>query len=141
LMTGFTSPNDGYVRWGFPGGWEGDAVNKFYADGRSKKENNVFNYIKTLANYRKKSAALTKGKFMQYLPVDGVYVYFRYTDKETVMCVMNTNKTGSKFSFDRFKERTGKCVKAKQVITGEVISLANELELAPYSNLVLELIP
>jgi glycosidase len=141
LMTGFTSPNDGYVRWGFPGGWDGDAVNKFYADGRNKKENTVFNYIKTLANYRKKSIALTKGKFMQYLPADGVYVYFRYTDKETVMCVMNTNKTGSKFGFERFKERTGKSVQAKNVATGEVISLTNELELTPYSNLVLELIP
>ena len=141
LMTGFTSPNDGYVRWGFPGGWDGDAANKFYADGRTKKENNVFNYIKKLANYRKTSAPITKGKFMQYLPVDGIYVYFRYTDKETVMCVMNTNKTDSKFSFERFKERTGKFVNAKNIITGEVISLTNELMLAPYSNLVLELTP
>ena len=42
---------------------------------------------------------------MQYIPMDGIYVYFRYTDKETVMCVMNTNKTESAFSFEKFKER------------------------------------
>jgi glycosidase len=141
LMTGFTSPSDGYVRQDFPGGWEGDVMNKFYQDGRSKKENIAFNYIKTLANYRKQSAALKQGKLMQYIPMDGIYVYFRYTDKETVMCVMNTNKTESSFSFEKFKERTGKSVKAKNVVTGEVITLGSQLALAPYSNLVLELIP
>ena len=29
LMTGTTSPNDGYVRQDFPGGWAGDPSNKF----------------------------------------------------------------------------------------------------------------
>jgi glycosidase len=52
LMTGVTSPNDGYVRQDFPGGWEGDAANKFTAAGRTEKENDVFNYIKTLANFK-----------------------------------------------------------------------------------------
>ena len=141
LMTGFTSPNDGYVRWGFPGGWEGDAVNKFYADGRNKKENSIFNYIRTLANYRKTSPALTKGKFAQYLPVDGVYVYFRYTDQQKVMCIMNTNAESSKLNLDRFGEHLGKSSGGKKVVTGEAVPLKGTIELAPYSNMVIELIP
>ncbi len=141
LMTGFTSPNDGYVRWGFPGGWDGDAKNKFYKDGRNPKENNVFNYIRTIANYRKSSPALTKGKFMQFLPVDGVYVYFRYTDQQKVMCIMNTNAEKSTLNLNRFSEAMGKSVKGKNIVTGETIGLASGLDLAPYTNLVLELMP
>jgi glycosidase len=141
LMTGFTSPNDGYVRWGFPGGWDGDAKNKFYKDGRSPKENNVFNYIRTIANYRKSSPALTKGKFMQFLPADGVYVYFRYTDQQKIMCIMNTNADKSTLNLNRFSEAMGKSVKGKNIVTGETIGLASGLDLAPYTNLVLELMP
>jgi glycosidase len=141
LMTGFTSPNDGYVRWGFPGGWDGDAKNKFYQDGRNPKENNVFNYIRTIAQYRKKSPALTKGKFMQYLPVDGVYVYLRYTDQQKVMCIMNTNAEKSTINLNRYSEGLGKSVKGKNIVTGETISLTSGLDIAPYTNLVLELMP
>jgi glycosidase len=141
LMTGFTSPNDGYVRWGFPGGWEGDPANKFTPEGRNKKENRIFNYIRTLANYRKSSSALTKGKCAQYLPVDGVYVYFRFTDQQKVMCIMNTNAESSKLNLDRFVDHLGKASGGKNVVTGEVISLKGSVELMPYTNLVLELTP
>jgi glycosidase len=141
LMTGFTSPNDGYVRQDFPGGWDGDEKNKFYADGRTKKENEVFNYVRALANYRKGSPALTKGKFTQFLPVDGVYVYFRYTDTQTIMCLMNTNAEENKLNLSRFKERMGKSLKGKNIVTGEIISLSESLALKPFSNLVLELVP
>ena len=141
LMTGFTSPSDGYVRQDFPGGWEGDAINKFNADGRTKKENEIFNYIRALANYRKNSPALRKGKFTQFLPVDGVYVYFRYTDSQKIMCMMNTNNEESKINLSRFKEKIGKSLSGKNIVTGEIISLRDQMGLKPYSNLVLELIP
>jgi neopullulanase len=46
LMTGFSNP-DGLIRSDFMGGWKSDKANKFTAEGRSEKENEVFNYIKT----------------------------------------------------------------------------------------------
>ena len=90
--TGTTRPSDGYVRLDFPGGWPGDKVNKFTGNGRSKKDEQIFHHIAVLANYRANSSALTTGKLMQYVPENGVYVYFRYDDKQTVMVVMNTSK-------------------------------------------------
>jgi glycosidase len=141
LMTGFTSPNDGYVRWGFPGGWDGDAANKFTMEGRSKKENKIFNYIRTLANYRKNSPALTKGKFVQYLPVDGVYVYFRYTEQQKVMCIMNTNAESAKLNLSRFQDHIGKSSIGKNVVSGQSINISGSIELQPYTNLVIELTP
>jgi hypothetical protein len=35
----------------------------------------------------------------------------------------------------------GKSLKAKNIVTGEIISLSESLALKPFSNLVLELVP
>jgi hypothetical protein len=84
---------------------------------------------------------LTKGKFSQYLPVDGVYVYFRYTDQQKVMCIMNTNAESAKLNLDRFAEHLGKSSNGKNVVSGEVVPLKGSIELTPYTNLVIELTP
>jgi glycosidase len=139
LMTGFTSPNDGYVRQDFPGGWAGDSLSKFTAAGRTVKENAVFDYIKRLANFRKTSSALKTGKMMQYLPVDGVYVYFRYTNNQRVMCIMNTNEKVVTLDLKRFEEMTRSYSGALDVANGTVSPLGTSVTLSPYSNLVLEL--
>jgi glycosidase len=139
LMTGFTSPNDGYVRQDFPGGWAGDSLSKFTAAGRTVKENAVFDYIKRLANFRKTSSALKTGKMMQYLPVDGVYVYFRYTNNQRVMCIMNTNDKVVTLDLKRFEEMTRSYSGALDVANGTVSPLGTSVTLSPYSNLVLEL--
>lgn len=139
LMKGVTSPNDGYVRLDFPGGWKGDKHNKFTEKGRTKKENDVFNYIRALANFRKTSSAITTGKLMQFLPVDGVYVYFRYDSKQTIMCAMNTNAKPATISLSRFAERTAGYTLARDVVTGKSLALGDSLKLKPMSNWVLEL--
>ena len=90
LMTGKSNP-DGLVRSDFMGGWAEDVQNKFTETGRTAKENEIFNYVKTLANFRLKSSAIKKGKMMQFIPENGVYAYFRYNEKETVICIMNTS--------------------------------------------------
>jgi glycosidase len=110
-------------------------------EGRSKKENKIFNYIRTLANYRKNSPALTKGKFVQYLPVDGVYVYFRYTEQQKVMCIMNTNAESAKLNLSRFQDHIGKSSSGKNVVSGQSINISGSIELQPYTNLVIELTP
>ncbi|MDQ2863813.1 MAG: alpha-amylase family glycosyl hydrolase [Bacteroidota bacterium] len=53
-LTGFTVPNDGYVRQDFPGGWKTDSRNKFSASGRDAREDSIWNYVSVLANFRKK---------------------------------------------------------------------------------------
>jgi glycosidase len=137
LMTGFTNP-DGNVRLDFKGGWPGD-INKFTKEGRTQKEENIFEYIKRLANFRKNSSAITSGKMMQYVPADGVYVYFRYDDKQTVMCVMNTNDHSSAIDLSRFSERMQGFKKACDVATGTEFTLQNSLTVGSKYLLVMEL--
>lgn len=138
-LTGVTSPNDGYVRQDFPGGWDTDAVNKFTNAGRTEKEREIWDHIATLANYRKTSSALTTGKMMQFLPEDGVYVYFRYDEKQTVMVVINTAKEKKTIKPDRFVERTKGFSQVKNIFTGTVSPLA-EMTLDSYNSAVYELV-
>ncbi len=123
--TGTTNPSDGYVRLDFPGGWPADKANKFSIGGRTQIDQEIFQYLATLANFRKTSSALTTGKMMQYVPEDGVYVYFRYDDKQTVMVVMNTAKEDKKISIEKYGERTKGFSKMKNVLTGKQAELVD----------------
>jgi glycosidase len=136
---GFTTPSDGHVRLDFEGGWKGDAHNKFQASGRNSTENEIYEYVKKLANFRKNSAAITSGSYKQYLPVDGVFVFFRTKGKQTIMTIMHTGKEKQTLQMNRFAESIiGKRI-MKNIITGEEIALAATLELQPGSTLVAEL--
>jgi glycosidase len=139
VTPGTTSPNDGYVRLDFPGGWKGDAVNKFTIEGRTAKDQEVYQLLATLANFRKASPALTKGKFMQFLPEDGVYVYFRYTGEQTIMVAMNTAKEEKTISINKFAERINEFTTYKDVITKERGPL-KDFKLGSYKTVVLELL-
>ena len=138
--TGFTSPNDGHVRLDFPGGWKGDAQDKFTIQGRTQKDQAIFQHFATLANFRKTSPALTIGKFMQFVPEDGVYVYFRYSQKQTVMVIMNTSKETKTVNLERFAERTQGFTKMKDLLTKEVKPMA-PVTLQTYQSGVYELLP
>lgn len=139
LMKNFKNPTDQEVRLDFPGGFPGDPVNKFEASGRTAQENEVFNYIKTLANFRKNSSALKTGKTMQFIPQNGVYVYFRYDAKQTIMCVMNVTDKPATIDLSRFKEKINGYTKAYDAATGVTFDLESNLTLGEKYLLVMEL--
>lgn len=139
LNTGNQWPSHGNIRKDFPGGWRGDAVNKFKAEGRTKEENAAFNYAKALIRYRNQTTALQTGKLTQFVPVDGVYVYFRYDESKTVMTVLNTSNSDKTLETKRFEERLRGFSKFRDVVSGEVISDFSVLKIAKNSPLVLEL--
>ncbi len=119
LVKNFKDPTDAEVRKDFIGGWQDDVVNKFTVAGRTEKENNFYNYIKKIANFRKTSSALKTGKLMQYIPKDGLYVYFRYDAKQTIMVIINTGKETQEVALKNYEERTDGFVKWKNVLTNE----------------------
>ena len=139
LMKNFKNPSDAEVRKDFPGGWPGDPVNKFTAAGRTAQENEAFNHIKVLANFRKNSSAITTGKLMQYIPKDGVYTYFRYDNKQTVMVILNTGSNTVKPDWNYLSERTAGFSKMRNVISGETVNTAG-FEIKPKESFVFELI-
>lgn len=121
LMKGISNP-DGWVRLDFPGGWAGDKKNTFTQEGLTPAEIDMLSFTKKLGQFRKSSTAITKGKMMQYLPNEGLYVYFRYDDNQTVMCVMNTSEQDRNVDFSDYKERTNGFAGGKEVVSGKTIT-------------------
>ncbi|MVT08542.1 glycoside hydrolase family 13 protein [Chitinophaga tropicalis] len=137
-MKNFSAP-DGLVREDFKGGWPGDKQDKFTAAGRNEEENELFNYIRTLALYRKSNPVLQTGKMMQYVPQNNVYVYFRYNADKTVMIVLNPNEQEAVIDPARFTERTNGYANAQDIITNKTYSLSDSLHIPAVTTQVMEL--
>ena len=139
LMKNYKDPNDAAVRKDFPGGWKTDSINKFNTTELNQKETEAFTYFKKLANYRKNSAVLAKGSLKQFIPQNGIYVYFRKLGDQTIMCVANTNKTKSSFKLDRFKESLGDYNTMLEVISEKGERIPIELEIPAQGFMIYEL--
>lgn len=124
LMKNFVSPEDGMVREDFPGGWDADALNKFDRTNMNTREREFYDFTCALANWRKGSDAIQHGKLMQFIPEEGVYVYFRYTNKETVMVVLNTSDKEYTLDTLRFQERLSDFTTAFEVTSQSTQTLS-----------------
>lgn len=138
LFTGNAQP-DGNVRQDISGGWKEDKINKFVAPGRTSNENDIFNYIKKIADYRKSCSALQTGKLTQFIPEDGVYVFFRHDKEKKIMVVLNTNKSEKKLKTKRFEEFLTGAITLKDIVSEEVISDIGDITIEKNSIRILEL--
>jgi hypothetical protein len=92
-----------------------------------------------LATYRRDHPVLHSGKLMQYLPQDGLYVYFRYDDKGTVMVATNATDKPVAMPTARFSERMSGFTKARNVLTNETLASVTTVQVPAKTALVLEL--
>ncbi len=104
LMPGWEHDGHGKMRSDFPGGWENDAHNAFTAEGRSIEQNRFWSHLRLLLHWRKNNQVIQNGKLKHYIPEDGVYVYFRFTDDAAVMVILNNNDKEKTIKTDRFAE-------------------------------------
>jgi neopullulanase len=101
----FKNPSDAEVRKDFMGGFTGDQINKFNKTERSKAENETIDLIAKISQFKQISPAFKSGKFTQFIPFDeGVYVYFKHSEKQTIMVVSNTSSKDKNIDFARFDE-------------------------------------
>ncbi|MFD1469231.1 alpha-amylase family glycosyl hydrolase [Hymenobacter caeli] len=137
LMKNFSDP-DGKVREDFPGGWASDKTNYFAA--RPGPAGEAFDYVAKLANYRKSHPVLSSGKLMQFIPQDGVYTYFRYTDAgECVMVIANNTKDAKQVDGRRFAERTAGFASGQDVVTGAPVPDLQTIAVPARTVMVVEL--
>lgn len=141
LMKNKKENTDATVREDFPGGWPDDKAkdNRFTKEGRSDKQEEAFEHVKALANFRKNSSALTTGKTMQFIPKNGLYVYFRYDNKQTVMVVANAGDKDAKLDLSQYAERLKGFTQVRNVVSGKIKPLAG-LEIESKDSFVFELL-
>ncbi len=129
----------GEIRADFPGGWSGDQVNAFTGKGLTREQKSAQEQLRTLLNWRKDKTVIHDGKLMQFTAEDGVYVFFRYNDKEKVMIVMNKNQQAYHLDLTRFNEMLDDKSMATEVLTGKKHSLGKALPLIAKTTHIFEL--
>lgn len=137
LMESPTERDDGRVRSDMPGGWAGDAVNAFTGAGLTPAQRDMQDWTRRLFNWRKGERLIHDGRLMQYAPLDGVYVFFRYDEQRTVMVVMNKNDKPVELAISRFAERVKPGHQARDVLGGQAMTLGERLRVPARSPLIL----
>lgn len=123
----------------FPGGWSGDAVNAFTGVGLKPEQAQTQAWLRTLLNWRKTARVVHEGQLMHFHPDAGAYVLFRYDERDTVMLILNKNSTPTLLDTVRYRERLPLGAGARDVITGERVTLGAKITLPPRSVTVLQL--
>jgi glycosidase len=138
LMNGTKKRTDGYVRCDFPGGFPGDAQNAFTKEGRTKEQNQMFNWLSRLLHWRQGNKLITEGKQTQFTPVDGVYVVARTLNGKAVLTVLNGTSHQKKMHPARYAEIIKEATTATNILTGRNIDLTKDVTLAPRATMILE---
>jgi len=130
---------DGDIRRDFPGGWEGDPQNAFVESGRTETQNAYHSFVKNVLNWRKDKEVMHRGKFLQYLPQDDVYVYFRYNDTERVMIVLNNSDASKEIVLDRFSEGFQGTTAGVDIISGRYMEFSETLIIPAKTSMIIDL--
>jgi neopullulanase len=139
LMTGTKEEGDGLIRKDFPGGWPGDKTDEFTKAGRTDMQNEAWNYMQKLLQWRKTSVAVTQGKLIHYAPKGGIYVYGRIKDNHTVLVILNSALTDQTVKMDRFTDLTAGYTQGRDVITSQSFDIKDTVTIPAKGEYILEL--
>ena len=138
LMNGVKAKSDGYVRLDFPGGWPDDKLNSFVPEGRSDLQNEAFDYMRKLLNWRKNNEVIAKGTLRHFVPRNGVYVYLRSYHGKNVLVMLNGKNSPNTLPMDQYAEVLNGITSARDIITGKTLNFGEELTLTARETLILE---
>ena len=138
LMNGTKEVTDGNVRKDFPGGFPGDEHNCFSAEGRTKAEQQMFQWTSRLLHWRQGNDCIIRGTQTQFIPYDGIYVIARQYKGRTVLTVLNGTSKPATMKVARYEEVIGTAKRAKDILTNRYYDLSTDLQLKPRQSLVLE---
>jgi neopullulanase len=140
VMEGDKSRGDGYLREDFPGGWPGDTKNVFTGQQLSETEAENLAFTKKLLNWRKGKEVIHTGRLKHFVPENGLYVYFRYNDTESVMVVLNNSEKETRtISGEKYSEALNGFSSGTEVLTGQEINDLSSFKIAPKSAMIIEL--
>lgn len=136
LMSGNKGNGDGALRRYFPGGWKGDEINAFSEKGRTALQNEAFNYTRKLLQWRKGNLAVTKGNMKHFSIRQGVYVYQREYNGQSVVVFMNGTNSSQELELTPYREVLPSD-SSTDLLSEKTIKLTDKLSLNPRETLIL----
>jgi glycosidase len=140
LMNGTKAVTDGNVRKDFVGGFPGDKRSTFTKEGRTAEENEMFDWLSRLLNWRKGNTVISEGTMKQFMPHDGIYAFARQKDGKTILTVLNGTTKAATFDIRRYAEVIGDTKQGTDILTGKTIDLTGKtLKMKARESLIIEL--
>ncbi len=130
---------DADIRRDFPGGWKSDRQNAFNPSEQTSEQKEFYQFTQKLLNWRKGKDVIHTGKTKNYVPKDGVFTYFRYNDKESVMVIINNSKKDQTVDLKYFEESLKGFSKGKEIISGMELNLKNTTTIPAKTSFIIEL--
>lgn len=139
LMNGTRAAGgDGNVRRDMPGGFPGDKTDAFTAAGRTDKQNEAFDFIQKLLQWRRGNEAIARGSQKHFMPENGLYVYQRRSGDKEVTVILNGNDSPVTTTMERTLEILPYGSQRRDMLTGETITISPEMTFSPRQILILE---
>ncbi|WP_209405010.1 glycoside hydrolase family 13 protein [Pseudozobellia sp. WGM2] len=138
LMQNRGTEDHGVIRSDFPGGWPNDKVNSFTGEGLTEAQLETKNYLAKLFNWRKGNKAVHNGKLIHFAPQNNTYVFFRYTESEKVMVILNKAEKAKSIDLNEYKEVLKDNLSGKDVLTGKIYKAVDSLKITGKTAMVIE---
>lgn len=138
LMFGSKKRTDGDIRLDVPGGFPGDSHNEFTPEGRSALQNEAYNFLSRIAQWRKGNDVIARGSLKHFMPDNGMYVYERSLDDKRVIVIMNGTDRTLDIDMSKYKEIMQPGMVFHDVVTGEDVTIMFDMSFAPRALYILE---
>ncbi|MDE7402815.1 MAG: glycoside hydrolase family 13 protein [Muribaculaceae bacterium] len=140
LMHGSKEGSDGYVRLDMPGGFPGDKVNAFTREGRTDLQNEAWDFLSKLLNWRRSEArdVMATGSLKHFLPQQGVYVYQRKLGDKEVTVILNGKDEEVEMNMTPTREIMPFGSKLRNILTDSDVVIDETMTLAPRTVMVLQ---
>ena len=139
LMNGTRAQGgDGMIRRDMPGGFPGDTLSVFTSEGRTPLQNEAFDFLSRLLNFRKGSKAISEGSLKHFVPEEGIYVYERKADDDRLVVLMNGRDQSVTKNMEQTVEVLPVGTAYIDVITGKDIIIEDTMTFEPRAILILQ---
>ncbi len=111
------------------------------ADGFSCEACETLTHLHKLLGWRKSNDVIAHGKLLHYMPrhPDNVYVYFRYTDNDRVMVIVNGSPEERTIDWSLYTEGTAGRTRGVDILSERTITVGSPLTVPPHGSMVIEL--
>ena len=140
LMNGTKKISDGYIRLDMPGGFPGDKVDAFTREGRTDMQNEAWDYLSRLLQWRRGEAndVIAKGTLKHFMPQNGIYAYERRLGDKQVVVLLNGQSEPNTVTMERTLEILPYGKTMRDLVSGKDVTITEEMTFAPRQVMILQ---
>lgn len=140
LMNGTKKISDGYIRLDMPGGFPGDKVDAFTREGRTDMQNEAWDYLSRLLQWRRGEAndVIAKGTLKHFMPQNGIYAYERRLGDKQVVVLLNGQSEPNTVTMERTLEILPYGTTMRDLVSGKDMTITEVMTFAPRQVMILQ---